>query len=82
MLDIEDFSLLTHRAWLGEAELQQQVEVVEGAVVPDEVPEVKLWVLSLLYLGLAEDADNPIRRVVWPVSIHDEKCVLLIMFYN
>ena len=63
--------LLADGAGLGQAQLQQEVEVVEGAVLADQMSEVNLRVSSVeMDLGLAEYADNSIGRVGRPVSIH------------
>ena len=71
MLNIDHLGLLAYRPGLGEAELQQEVEVVEAAVLLDEVSEVELRVVSIIiYLGLAKDTDNPIGRIGWPASVH------------
>ena len=80
LLDLHRPRLLADRGWLGEAEVQEEVEVVEGAVLPDQVSEVHLRVLSVeIDLGLAEDADDPIVGVVRPASVHHLTSVSLIV---
>ena len=60
LLDIDHLGLLAHhRARLGDAELEEKVEVVEATMFPDEVSEVELWVLFVITdLGLAKDTEN------------------------
>ena len=73
LLNIDHLGLLAYRPGLGEAELQQEVEVVEAAVLLDEVSEVVLRVLHLVVdLTLAEDAENPPGRISWPASVHSD----------
>ena len=56
------------RLLLDVAQLQEQVEVVEGGVVPYEMSEVTLRVLvsRVTDQAAAEDADDSIRWVGWP----------------
>ena len=75
LLDVDHLGLLRllarHRAGLGDAELEEKVEVVEATMFPDKMSEVELRVLSvIIYLGLAKDTDNPIGRIAWPAGIH------------
>ena len=72
LLDIDQLGVLAdHRAGLGDAELEEKVEVVEATMFPDKMSEVELRVLSvIIYLGLAKDTDNPIGRIAWPAGIH------------
>ena len=74
LLDIDQLGVLAdHRAGLGDAELEEKVEVVEATMFPDEVSEVELWVLFVIIdLGLAKDTENTIGRICWPSSVHDE----------
>ena len=71
LLDVDPLGLLADRAGLGDGELEEKVEVVEATMLLDEVSEVDLRVLSVIvYLGLAENAENTIRRIGWPASVH------------
>ena len=75
LLDVDHLGLLAHRPGLGETELEEKVEVVEAAVLLDEVSEVDLRVPPLVvYLGLAKDAENPTGRIAWPARVHDGAC--------
>ena len=66
------FSLVffTDSIWLGQADLQQEVEVEVGAVVGDQVPEELLRVPP--HKGhhiLTKDAHNCICRVLGPTRV-------------
>ena len=66
------FSLVffTDSIWLGQADLQQEVEVEVGAVVSDQVPEELLGVPP--HKGhhiLTKDAHNCICRVLGPTRV-------------
>ena len=60
LLDIDHLGLLAHHgARLGDAELEEKVEVVEATMFLDEMSEVELWVLFVITdLGLAKDTEN------------------------
>ena len=86
LLDVDQLRILAHSGGLGDAELQEKVEVEEATMLLYEVSEVELRVLSvILNLDLAKYAENTIRRIGWPASVHGDRsawCVVMAVASN
>lgn len=67
-------SLLHHLVGLDLTDLKEQVEVEVCAVICYQVSEEPLWIVLLeRQRGSAENTDDGVRRVFWPVGILDNR---------
>ena len=67
-------SLLPHLVGLDLTDLKKQVEVEVRAVIRYQMSEEPLWIVLLeRQRGFAENTDDGVRRVFWPLGILDNR---------